>query len=68
MIKNEELYIPCLFYADDGLILAESIEDADEQLNTLKTESAIYGLEITIDKSEAILFNTREKPENVGGR
>ena len=30
--RDEELYIPVLFYADDGLLLARSCEEAEEMI------------------------------------
>ena len=33
--RDEELYIPVLFYADDGLLLARSCEEAEEMIRTV---------------------------------
>ena len=30
--RDEEFYIPVLFYADDGLLLAQSCEEAEEMI------------------------------------
>ena len=56
-----------LFYADDGLILCESYRDAERNIGVIKDSSAACGLDINLDKTNIIVFNAREVPEEVAG-
>lgn len=56
--------VPVLFYADDGLILARSREEAVRMVNVLEECAGMYGLSINRDKSACMVFNE----QNVGVR
>ena len=58
--------INTLFYADDGLIIEESIEEAEKSVEKLIVASKLYGLKINMDKSKALIFNSKQKPEHIG--
>lgn len=49
--KTDLLKICCLFFADDGLILAETIEEAIESIKILIETSRKCGLEVNKEKS-----------------
>ena len=51
--------IICLFYANDGLILAE--EKAERSIELIREIGGKYGIQLNERKSQCILFNTREK-------
>ena len=53
--------ITCLFYADDGLILAK--EKAERSIKIIREIRGKYGLQLNERKSQCILFNTKEKCE-----
>ena len=44
--RNEKFHIPVIFYADDGLMLANSHQDAEESIQKLMEIARTYGLEI----------------------
>lgn len=44
-------------YADDILLIANSIEELEELLNRLKTESINYGLKINYNKSKVMIID-----------
>ena len=56
-----------LYYADDGLLLSQSIEDAQENINIITEASMAYGLEINKIKSNIITMNMKETPAEIGG-
>ena len=58
--RNKEFYIPVLFYADDGLLISNSTEEASKMIDLLINRGKQYGLEINKEKSNCILFNSTE--------
>ena len=56
--RNKKFYIPVLFYADDGLLISNSTEEASKMIDLLVNRGKQYGLEINKEKSNCILFNT----------
>ena len=44
--RGSWITLKSLYYADDGLLLAHSLEEATENLNILTEASKKYGLEI----------------------
>ena len=59
--------VRCLFYADDELLLARSVEEAKEGINEVKRVAEYYGLEVNERKSECVFFNVREGVEVIEG-
>ena len=57
--------ITCLFYADDGLILAKDKEKAERSIEIIKEIGGKYGLQLNERKSQCILFNMKEKCEKI---
>ena len=53
----------CLFYADDGLILAKDKEKAERSIEIIREIGGKYGLQHNERKSQCILFNMKEKYE-----
>ena len=64
---DETFKLAALFFADDGLILANSIEDARRNVEILTRISRKYGLEINKDKSNSIIFGMKNKPIEISG-
>ena len=64
---DEFFRLAALYFADDGLILANSIEDAKRNIEVLTEISRECGLEINRDKSNTIIFGMRNRPENISG-
>ena len=55
--------IACLFYADDGLILAK--EKAERSIKIIREIGGKYGLKLNERKNQCILFNMKEKYEKI---
>ena len=55
--------ITCLFYADDGLILAK--EKTERSIEIIREIGGKYGLRLNERKSQCILFNMKEKCEKI---
>ena len=64
---NEVVEIIALFFADDGLLLAETIEDAERNIEILRRVSKEFGLEINNSKSSIVVFNAEGMPESIEG-
>ena len=58
--RNNKFYLPALFFADDGLLLATSVEEANNLIKVLHGIALKCGLEINNLKSEVIVFNQKE--------
>ena len=65
--KDEAFRISSLFFADDGMLLASSVGEAVQVIEKMETVGKEYGLEINKQKSNIIIFNMPEKPENIKG-
>ena len=60
-LLNDELTtflkLDLLMYADDTVLLAESPEDLQTSLNTMKDYCSMFDLEINIDKTKVMIFS-----------
>ena len=61
----EDIKINSIFYADDALILNNDMQDVRKNLKVLKETSLKYGLEINTEKSKMIVFNKKEKVDEI---
>lgn len=66
--KDEKFTLCSLFFADDGLILAHSVEDAVHNINILRNISYECGLEINAEKSSIIIHNMKNQPNEIEGQ
>ena len=57
--KTKELYIPALFFADDGLLITRTLEEMSILIRLLKQTSLQGGLEINEKKCKGIIFNKK---------
>lgn len=63
--RKEDKYIPALFYADDGMLLANNIKDAVVLIRTLEEAASEIGLHINRSKCNIIIFNMKNKPKEI---
>ena len=63
--KNDEVYIPILLFADDGLILTQTLKETEHLLATLADISGKFGLQSNRDKSAVMIFNSQEQPDDI---
>ena len=54
-----------LLYADDGSILAKDKEKAERSIEIIREIEGKYGIQLNEQKSQCILFNTKEKCEKI---
>ena len=69
--RDENVNIESLYFADDGVLLANSIEDAKNNLKIVIQASREFGLKINKEKRNVMIFNMKEQPEQIrykGGR
>ncbi len=62
--KLGEIYVHCLLYADDLLILSETANGLQTSLNTLSIYCKTWHLQLNIKKTKVMIFSNR-KPEIV---
>ena len=63
--RNDEVYIPILLFADDGLVLTQTLQETEHLLATLADISGKFGLQINRDKSAVMIFNSQEQPDDI---
>ena len=56
--RDNKFYIPALFFADDGLLLANSIRQAEQLFCVMRKAAEGCGLEINTLKSNCMIFNS----------
>ena len=56
-----------LFFADDSLAMAKTIEAARKNLRIIEEESRKYGLELNKEKSSILVYNNKENIEEIDG-
>ena len=65
--KDDNFNITSLFFADNGMLLASSIEDAEKVIEQVIKTGRENGLEINKGKCEIIIFNMKQKPKEIAG-
>lgn len=65
--RDEVCFLPALFYADDGLLLAQSVHEAQDMITTLTDSASACGLEINKDKSYIMIYNSNTEQDNISG-
>ena len=54
-----------LFFADDGMILMQTLQEAKESIQILSNIAKDCGLSINKNKSNLIIFNSKNQPEYI---
>ena len=57
--------IVVLFFADDGMILMQILQEAKESIQILENIAKDCGLSINKNKSNIIIFNSKNQPEYI---
>ena len=65
--QTGDIEIRTLFYADDGLVVNENIQQASHSIRKLQEIAINYGLEINKDKSSILTFNVKNQPSEIEG-
>ena len=65
--KDDDINIGTLFFADDALVIAETIEGARKNIKLIIEEGRKYGLDINTEKSSILAFNLEDIPEEIEG-
>ena len=65
--KNDHFMLSSLLFADDGLIMTETIEAAEDIIRTVITISRECGLELNKEKSNVIIYNMKTQPGEIEG-
>ena len=55
--KLQEIFVPCLFWADDLVLLSKTKDGLQKQLDILTKYSADWKLKVNIDKTKSLNFN-----------
>jgi hypothetical protein len=66
--KNDRFYIPALFYADDGLLIANGRRELERMMEVQQHVSSEVGLEINESKCQVMIVNCNDPhPEKIRG-
>ena len=67
--RDDDFYVPVLFHADDGLLLARSCGEAEDMIGLVVEVAGKCGLNINKGKSNVLVYNRRGRghPKRVGG-
>ena len=57
--RDEAFYISALFFADDGLLMANSQKQAEQLLDVMRDAAGRCGSEMNAMKSKCMIFNYR---------
>ena len=63
--RNRKHFIPALFFADDGLLMAESKIEAEKMITKLNNIASECGLEVNELKSHVLVFNKKENFDKI---
>ena len=63
--KVDDIILQSLYFADDSILAAESIEDARHNLNILIEVSKKFGLNINRDKCNVLIYNNHEEIKEI---
>ena len=55
--RDDDFYVPVLFYADDGLLLARSCGEAENLIQMVTEVAGECGLNINKGKSNVLIYN-----------
>ena len=55
--KLQEIIVPCLFWADDLVLLSKTKDGLQKQLDTLAKYPSDWKLKVNIDKTKSLIFN-----------
>ena len=58
--RDQDFYIPCIFYADDGLILGRSREEICKMMEILERSAGSCGLKLNRGKCQILVYNRIE--------
>ena len=64
--STDRITLRTLFYADDGLLFSTTFKGAKNDIEVMEKECGKYGLEINREKSNIMIFNSKEKPDKIG--
>ena len=59
--------INCLFFADDGLIMEDNIENMKRTLRIVTELSSEYGLELNKSKCKVLVLNRKTEVKDIDG-
>lgn len=64
---NNICTITAIFFADDELMMAQSVEEAEEGVKIPTEVAKEHGLELNKEKCNILIFNTKEQIESIEG-
>lgn len=66
-LTTEAYKIVSLFFADDGILLTQSLKEAEESIHILTHIGESCGLKINKSKSKILIYNNKQQPEEING-
>ena len=65
--RNEQVYVPALFFADDGVIFGNSVSEVEKMVDVFVEKAAGIGMSVNKGKCYVLRFNKKEEVENIRG-
>ena len=65
--RDNDFYLPLLFYMDDALLLARKREDAVSMVNIFERTAMKFGLKLNRKKCQMIVFNSKDQEREING-
>ena len=63
--RNESVYMPVIFFADDGVLLANSVREMEKMIDLLIEETAKIGMKVNKSKCNVMVFNRKKEIDNI---
>ena len=63
--RNRDIEVPCLFFADDGLLLAQSVNEMSKLIQVLERGANEVGLKMNRSKSQLLVYGQTIDSDNI---
>ena len=57
--RNEYVYVPALFFADDGVIFGNSVREIEKMMDMIERKTAEIGMSVNKNKCNVLVFNKK---------
>ena len=65
--RNDSVYVPAFFFADDGVILGKSVREIERMMDVLEMVIADLGMAVNKNKCNVLVFNRRVDVNSIRG-
>ena len=65
--RNDCVYVPALFFADDGVIFGNSVREVERMIDVLVSKTAEIGMKVNKNKCNVLVFNRKMNVRSIKG-